>query len=128
MCWPWPPLFDSTIPWHSLTCPVPCCAPASPYSAASQERCQGRQACRRGRAVQLPQDGEALRPLRLSQRGLVQLPSHDRLTDRCLLVPPRPSPPCEQEEEILKFWGEIDAFQTSLKLSEGRPEFTFYDG
>jgi len=33
-----------------------------------------------------------------------------------------------QEEEILKFWGEIDAFQTSLKLSEGRPEFTFYDG
>lgn len=25
-------------------------------------------------------------------------------------------------------WKDIDAFQTSLKLSEGRPEYTFYDG
>ncbi|KAK7005654.1 tRNA synthetases class I-domain-containing protein [Favolaschia claudopus] len=33
-----------------------------------------------------------------------------------------------EEEKVLKFWQEIDAFQTSLKLSEGRPEFTFYDG
>lgn len=32
------------------------------------------------------------------------------------------------EEEVLKFWGEIDAFQTSLKLNEGKPRFTFYDG
>lgn len=32
------------------------------------------------------------------------------------------------EEEVLKLWKEIDAFQTSLKKSEGRPEFSFYDG
>lgn len=29
---------------------------------------------------------------------------------------------------MLKFWREIDAFQTSLKLSEGRPVYSFYDG
>lgn len=34
----------------------------------------------------------------------------------------------EEEEKTLKYWEEIDAFQTSLKLSEGRPEYTFYDG
>uniref|UniRef100_A0A060T467 Isoleucine--tRNA ligase, cytoplasmic n=1 Tax=Blastobotrys adeninivorans TaxID=409370 RepID=A0A060T467_BLAAD len=33
-----------------------------------------------------------------------------------------------EEEKVLKFWEEIDAFQTSLKLSEGRKTFTFYDG
>ncbi|KAF7315526.1 hypothetical protein MIND_00067900 [Mycena indigotica] len=33
-----------------------------------------------------------------------------------------------EEEKVLKFWEEIDAFQTSLKLSEGRPEYAFYDG
>lgn len=32
------------------------------------------------------------------------------------------------ERQILQFWEEKDAFQTSLKLSEGRPEFIFYDG
>jgi len=32
------------------------------------------------------------------------------------------------EEEILEFWKEIDAFGTSLKLSEGKPKYTFYDG
>jgi isoleucyl-tRNA synthetase len=32
------------------------------------------------------------------------------------------------ENDILKYWEDIDAFQTSLKLSEGKPEFTFYDG
>ena len=32
------------------------------------------------------------------------------------------------EEEMLEYWKSIDAFQTSIKLSEGRPEFTFYDG
>jgi len=32
------------------------------------------------------------------------------------------------EEEILKLWHKIDAFNTSLKLSEGRPEYSFYDG
>lgn len=34
----------------------------------------------------------------------------------------------KEEEKVLAFWKEIDAFQTSLKLSEGRPEFSFYDG
>ncbi|KAG6842135.1 Isoleucine--tRNA ligase, cytoplasmic [Blastosporella zonata] len=34
----------------------------------------------------------------------------------------------KEEEKVIAFWREIDAFQTSLKLSEGRPEFTFYDG
>ncbi|KAF8623102.1 hypothetical protein AX15_006513 [Amanita polypyramis BW_CC] len=33
-----------------------------------------------------------------------------------------------EEEKVITFWREIDAFQTSLKLSEGRPEYTFYDG
>ena len=32
------------------------------------------------------------------------------------------------EEEVLEYWKSIDAFQTSLKLSEGRPEYSFYDG
>ncbi len=34
----------------------------------------------------------------------------------------------EEEEKVLKFWREIDAFQTSLKLSDGRPVYSFYDG
>jgi isoleucyl-tRNA synthetase len=34
----------------------------------------------------------------------------------------------DQEKDILKFWKDIDAFQTSLKLSEGKPPFSFYDG
>jgi isoleucyl-tRNA synthetase len=33
-----------------------------------------------------------------------------------------------EEDKILAYWKEIDAFETSLKLSEGRPEYTFYDG
>ena len=33
-----------------------------------------------------------------------------------------------EEEKVLEFWNSIDAFQTSMKLSEGRPIFTFYDG
>ncbi|KAK4143920.1 isoleucyl-tRNA synthetase [Dichotomopilus funicola] len=32
------------------------------------------------------------------------------------------------EEEILRHWREIDAFQTQLRLSQDRPRFTFYDG
>ena len=34
----------------------------------------------------------------------------------------------KEEEKVIEYWREIDAFRTSLKLSEGRPEFTFYDG
>eukprot|EP00842_Homolaphlyctis_polyrhiza_P004060 jgi/Hompol1/4655/HPOL_001518-RA len=34
----------------------------------------------------------------------------------------------KEEESVLAFWKEIDAFETSVKLSEGRPPFSFYDG
>ncbi|XP_067127119.1 isoleucine--tRNA ligase, cytoplasmic [Centruroides vittatus] len=34
----------------------------------------------------------------------------------------------KEEEKILQFWKDVDAFKTSLKLSKGRPRFTFYDG
>lgn len=34
----------------------------------------------------------------------------------------------QQEDNVLEYWKEIDAFKTSLKLSEGKPEYTFYDG
>lgn len=34
----------------------------------------------------------------------------------------------EEEENILNYWNDIDAFKLTLKLSEGRPEYTFYDG
>lgn len=34
----------------------------------------------------------------------------------------------QQEEKILAFWSSIDAFRTQLKLSEGNPEYVFYDG
>ncbi|KAJ3187041.1 isoleucine--tRNA ligase [Gaertneriomyces sp. JEL0708] len=42
-------------------------------------------------------------------------------------IPASPSFP-KEEEKVLQFWKEIDAFQTSLKLAEGRPPFSFYDG
>lgn len=32
------------------------------------------------------------------------------------------------EEEVIRFWREVDAFQTQLRLTEGCPRFTFYDG
>ncbi|SCU97891.1 LADA_0H09076g1_1 [Lachancea dasiensis] len=34
----------------------------------------------------------------------------------------------KEEEKILSFWNEIDAFQTSLNLSKDKPEFSFFDG
>lgn len=34
----------------------------------------------------------------------------------------------KEEEKILDIWNEIDAFHTSLKLSEGKTEFSFFDG
>jgi isoleucyl-tRNA synthetase len=34
----------------------------------------------------------------------------------------------EIEDAVLQHWSAIDAFQTSLKKSEGRPVYTFYDG
>lgn len=32
------------------------------------------------------------------------------------------------EEEVLKLWRDVDAFQTQLRLTEDGPRFTFYDG
>lgn len=32
------------------------------------------------------------------------------------------------EEETIRFWREVDAFQTQLRLTEGAKRFTFYDG
>ncbi|KAL7623498.1 hypothetical protein AAE478_007181 [Parahypoxylon ruwenzoriense] len=32
------------------------------------------------------------------------------------------------EEDTVRFWREVDAFQTQLKLTEGCERFTFYDG
>ena len=34
----------------------------------------------------------------------------------------------EEEEKVLQFWEEINAFHKQLELSKGKPEFTFYDG
>jgi len=34
----------------------------------------------------------------------------------------------EQEDKILKFWEQIDAFRTSVKKSEGKKPYSFYDG
>ena len=42
-------------------------------------------------------------------------------------VPERQSFP-EKEEEILKWWEENDTFRESVRLSEGRPPWSFYDG
>jgi isoleucyl-tRNA synthetase len=33
-----------------------------------------------------------------------------------------------EEDKTLLYWEQIDAFKQSLSLSEGRPEYTFYDG
>jgi len=33
-----------------------------------------------------------------------------------------------EEAVTLKHWREIDAFQTQLKLSQGKKPYTFYDG
>eukprot|EP00758_Cryptobia_borreli_P002427 Tbor_TRINITY_DN3022_c0_g1::TRINITY_DN3022_c0_g1_i1::g.17437::m.17437/K01870/IARS, ileS; isoleucyl-tRNA synthetase len=35
---------------------------------------------------------------------------------------------CKMEEETEAYWKKIDAFQTSMKKSEGKKAFTFYDG
>jgi len=33
-----------------------------------------------------------------------------------------------EEDEILKLWDRLDAFNEQLRRSEGRPEYIFYDG
>jgi len=49
------------------------------------------------------------------------------MNSRFATVPDKPHFPTE-EEKVLAYWTEIDAFQKQLELSEGKPEFTFYDG
>jgi len=51
----------------------------------------------------------------------------DRRDENMERVPERLSFP-KAEEEVLAFWNEINAFEQSLKLSEGKPLYTFYDG
>ncbi|KAF8431528.1 tRNA synthetases class I-domain-containing protein [Boletus edulis BED1] len=34
----------------------------------------------------------------------------------------------KEEEKVIAYWREINAFQTSVKLSEGKPECVFFDG
>ncbi|KAK9497866.1 hypothetical protein O3M35_003776 [Rhynocoris fuscipes] len=34
----------------------------------------------------------------------------------------------DEEEKILRFWDEIDAFLEAQRLSQGRPAYSFYDG
>lgn len=34
----------------------------------------------------------------------------------------------EEEEKILQLWQELDAFREQLRRTEGKPEFSFYDG
>eukprot|EP01126_Amoeba_proteus_P063710 TRINITY_DN8808_c0_g1_i2.p1 TRINITY_DN8808_c0_g1~~TRINITY_DN8808_c0_g1_i2.p1 ORF type:complete len:968 (+),score=169.76 TRINITY_DN8808_c0_g1_i2:73-2904(+) len=43
------------------------------------------------------------------------------------VLPERPNFP-GIEEEIVKYWAAIDAFQTSLKRNATKPVYTFYDG
>ncbi|KAG0666464.1 isoleucine--tRNA ligase [Monosporozyma unispora] len=34
----------------------------------------------------------------------------------------------KEEEKVLALWDEIDAFHTSMELTKGKPEFSFFDG
>ena len=60
------------------------------------------------------------RRTKLSMKPSPSTPLHGNATH-----PPNPPP---LHTQILKLWEELGAFEQSLKLSEGRPEFTFYDG
>jgi len=42
-------------------------------------------------------------------------------------IPDRPDFP-EEEEKVLAYWTEIDAFKQQVKRSEGKKLYTFYDG
>lgn len=34
----------------------------------------------------------------------------------------------KEEEKVLAYWKQIDAFQESVRQSEGKPQYSFYDG
>ena len=42
-------------------------------------------------------------------------------------MPEKPDFP-QEEEQVLQYWREIDAFKKQLAMSEGKKEYTFYDG
>ena len=44
-----------------------------------------------------------------------------------ITVPERPDFP-QEEEKVLAYWKEIDAFKQQMKRSEGKKPYTFYDG
>lgn len=50
-----------------------------------------------------------------------------RRTSTFTALPEKPNFP-SQEEEILKFWEESNAFLTSLEMNKGNKKYTFYDG
>ncbi|KAI8819915.1 tRNA synthetases class I-domain-containing protein [Fimicolochytrium jonesii] len=62
--------------------------------------------------------------LRLSSNAVTRRPNKMSTIPEIAASPSFP----KEEEKILQFWNDIDAFQTSLKLAEGRPPFSFYDG
>ena len=49
------------------------------------------------------------------------------MADLHFLVPERPDFP-QEEEKVLEYWNEIDAFHQQMKRSEGKKPYTFYDG
>ncbi|OCF60579.1 isoleucine-tRNA ligase [Kwoniella mangroviensis CBS 10435] len=53
--------------------------------------------------------------------GLLELTIISLLASKPISIP-------KTEEDVLKYWTDIDAFKTSQKLSEGKPEYSFYDG
>lgn len=59
----------------------------------------------------------------MSESGVGFLAGHDSV-----VVPDAKVsfPACE--EDVLQYWNKIDAFETSLKQSEGKKLYTFYDG
>ena len=42
-------------------------------------------------------------------------------------MPERPDFP-QEEDKVLEYWKEIDAFREQMRRSEGRKPYTFYDG
>ncbi len=42
-------------------------------------------------------------------------------------MPERPNFP-QEEEKVLAYWNDINAFHRQLELTKGKPQFTFYDG
>jgi len=49
------------------------------------------------------------------------------LSTQFVLVPERPDFP-QEEETVLKYWKEIDAFREQNKRTQGKKVYTFYDG